>query len=80
MNKRERLEQARKIHWNDQQDLFSAELWAHLLHAKEQVHTNAHVMIWFAGQHQPATLTQIEDLLELMNTSWTRQQEARAIL
>lgn len=79
-NRRERLEQARKIEWLGLTDYYTTDLFCDALallrwYENEALGTNA---IWFANQCHNPTQTQVEDLIQLCRQSRERQQQEKA--
>lgn len=78
-NKRERLAEAMRIEWNGLADTYSSELRCELLAALFQAKTyGGFVSIWFGGLQHDVTLTQLEDLSELVRASYHDQQSIKA--
>lgn len=77
-NRRERIAEAMRIEWRGLTDQYSADLWASLLHAINTVQPGEAEIIHFGGSTHTLTLTELEDLCELVRQSYHALQEARA--
>lgn len=78
-NRRERIAEAMRIEWNGYVDTYSVELWLALLYGLETFNPDIGYTIYFGGSEHTLTLTQLEDLCELVRRSYHEQQEAKAV-
>ncbi len=83
-NRRERIADAMRIEWNGYTDSYSADLWLCLESLMRKVgswgvHWLEQEPIYFGGSKHTLTLTQLEDLCELVRRSYHEQQEAKAV-
>lgn len=74
------INDAAQITWNDYQDRYSVELYTSLIDAQDQARQfAAPVEIIFGGEVLNATLTDIEDILELVRTARIEIAKARGL-
>ena len=86
-NRRERIAEAMRIEWNGYVDTYTTDLWLDLMCAiraceQEGFYIDAPSTpkpVYFGGSKHTLTLTQLEDLCELVRRSYHAQQEAKAV-
>lgn len=84
-NRRERIAEAMRIEWENKQtgekfsDTYSTDLWVALNHAIDRLVPGDVCKMYFGGSTHSLTLTQLEDLCELVRRSYHAQQEAKAV-
>jgi hypothetical protein len=85
LNRRERIAEAMRIEWNGFADTYSTDLYVHLTDCLRFVRDygaysgRTGSVIYFGGSKHTLTLTQLEDLCELVRRSYHEQQEAKAV-
>ena len=80
-NRRERIADAMRIDWNGNVDQYSPDLWSSVACEIDMIrnHGATSGTIYFGGSKHTLTLTQLEDLCELVRRSYHEQQEAKAV-
>ena len=79
-NRRERIAEAMRIEWNGYVDTYTTDLWLALMIAIGIAErSGGSQVIYFGGSKHSLTLTQLEDLCELVRRSYHAQQEAKAV-
>lgn len=80
-NRRERIAEAMRIEWGNYVDTFTSDLWSSIACEIDLIrnHGASSGTIYFGGSKHTLTLTQLEDLCELVRRSYHAQQEAKAV-
>jgi coproporphyrinogen III oxidase-like Fe-S oxidoreductase len=80
-NRRERIADAMRIEWNGFTDIFTSELWSSIACEIDLIrnHGASFGVIYFGGSKHTLTLTELENLCELVRQSYHAQQEAKSL-
>lgn len=80
-NRRERIADAMRIEWNGFVDNYSPDLWSAVACEIDMIrnHGQSKGVIYFGGSKHTLTLTQLEDLCELVRRSYHEQQDAKGV-
>jgi coproporphyrinogen III oxidase-like Fe-S oxidoreductase len=81
LNRRERIADAMRIEWNGFKGTYTPDLWSSIACEIDMIrnHGQTKGVIYFGGSKHTLTLTQLEDLCELVRRSYHEQQEAKAV-